>query len=333
MGNLGKICVLLTALSVGAAGGAYAFYKKAYQKPRAEIAQQKAQFEAYIETCKKNGENFDRTAANLAPVYSFSMPLSPQNARIEYQIWLEQMLEFCNLSEPQTKAGRYVPNGATRTATQEFAVQAQCSTADLTQFLFEFYWTPFLHRITALDLKPLEGADSDMLDVRMTIETMTVGYKERRDSATAANEAETALAQALAKFAAYPKTDKLPVETTPTRVLASGPLAAYRPFAETELFRAVRAGIDSADYARLTGTPEVTDEKGNVTRFSRWRVETEDRTITLKAGDRMQIGSVDADVVEIDADFVVLRQDDERLWIVLHGEKLSDAVAVPANLY
>ena len=30
MGNLGKICVLLTALSVGAAGGAYAFYKKAY---------------------------------------------------------------------------------------------------------------------------------------------------------------------------------------------------------------------------------------------------------------------------------------------------------------
>ena len=60
MGNLGKICVLLTALSVGAAGGAYAFYKKAYQKPRAEIAQQKLQFETYIETCKKNGENFDR---------------------------------------------------------------------------------------------------------------------------------------------------------------------------------------------------------------------------------------------------------------------------------
>lgn len=331
MGNLGKICVLLTALSVGAAGGAYAFYKKAYQKPRAEIAQQKAQLETYIETCKKNGENFDRTAANFAPIYALSMPTNPQNARIEYQIWLEQMLEFCNLIEPQTKAGRRVPNPATRSATQEFSVQAQCSTADLTQFLFEFYWTPFLHRITALDLQPVES--SDLLEVRMTIETMAVGYKERRDPATAANEAEKTLAQALANYANYPKTDALPLDAKPTRVLSSGPLAAYKPFAETELFRAVRTGIDSADYARLTGTPEVSDEKGNVTRFSRWRVETEDRTITLKAGDRMQIGSVDAEVVQIDADFVILRQDDERLWVVLHGEKLSDAVAVPANLY
>lgn len=331
MGNLGKICVLLTALSVGAAGGAYAFYKKAYQKPRAEIAQQKAQLETYIETCKKNGENFDRTAANFAPVYALSMPTSPQNARIEYQIWLEQMLEFCNLTEPQTKAGRYAPNNANRTATQEFSVQAQCSTADLTQFLFEFYWTPFLHRITALDLQPIES--SELLQVRMTIQTMTVGYKERRDPTTAANETERATAQALAKFANYPKRDKLPLETTPTRVLASGPLAAYRPFAETSLFRAVRTGIDSADYTRLTATPEVTDERGNVTLFSRWRVDVEDRTITLKPGDRMQIGSFDADVVEIDAEFVLLRQDEERLWIVPLGGKLSEAVAVPANLY
>lgn len=331
MGNLGKICVLLTALSVGAAGGAYAFYKKAYQKPRAEIAQQKTQLETYIETCKKNGENFDRTAAKYAPVYAVSTPTNPQNARIEYQIWLEQMLEFCNLIEPQTKAGRYVPNRANQTATQEFSVQAQCSTADLTQFLFEFYWTPFLHRITALDLKPIES--SELLDVRMTIQTMSVGYKERRDPATATNEAERALAQALANYAAYPKTDKLPVETTPTRVLASGPLAAYRPFAETSLFRAVRTGIDSADYTRLTATPQVTDERGNVTLFSRWRVDVEDRTLTLKPGDRMQIGSFDADVVEIDAEFVLLRQDDERLWVVPLGGKLSEAVAVPANLY
>ena len=331
MGNLGKICVLLTALSVGAAGGAYAFYKKAYQKPRAEIAQQKTQLEAYIETCKKNGENFDRTAANYAPVYALSMPTNRQSAGVEYQIWLEQMLEFCNLTEPMTKAGRYVPNNANKTATQEFSVQARCSTADLTQFLFEFYWTPFLHRITALDLRPIES--SELLDVRMTIETMTVGYKERRDPATATNETEAATARTLAMYANYPKTDKLPSETTPKRVLASGPLAAYEPFAETQLFRAVRSWIDFADYARLNGTPEVTDERGNSIRFSRWRVETEDRTITLKAGDRMQIGSVDADVVEIADDFVILRQDDERLWIVPLGEKLSDAVAVPANLY
>ena len=331
MGNLGKICVLLTALSVGAAGGAYAFYKKAYQKPRAEIAQQKAQLETYIQTCKKNGENFDRTAANFAPVYALSMPTNQQNSRIEYQIWLEQMLEFCNLSEPQTKAGRYVPNNANRTATQEFSVQAQCSTADLTQFLFEFYWTPFLHRITALDLKPIESFD--LLDVRMTIQTMTVGYKERRDPATAANETEKATAETLAKFAAYPKADKLPLDTTPTRVLASGPLAAYQPFADTELFRAVRTGIDAADFTRLTATPEVTDEKGNTTRFSRWYVGTEDRTITLKVGERMRIGSFDAEVVEILDDFVLLRQngDDERLWVALLGGNLNEASAV--NLY
>lgn len=329
MGNLGKICVLLTALSVGAAGGAYAFYKKSVQKPRAEIAQQITQLETYIETCKKNGENFDRTAANFAPVYALSMPTNRQSASVEYQIWLEQMLEFCNLIEPQTQAGRYVPNRANRTATQEFSVRAQASTADLTQFLFEFYWTPFLHRITALDLQPIES--SDLLEVRMTIQTMTVGYKERRDPAAAANETERATAETLAKFANYPKTDKLPIETTPKRVLASGPLAAYRPFAETSLFRAVRAGIDAADYARLTATPEVTDERGTVSLFSRWRVDVEDRTVTLKTGDRMQIGSFEAEVFKIDAEFVMLRQDDGRLWVVPLGGKLNEAAAV--NLY
>lgn len=332
MGNLQKICVLLTVLSVGAAGGAYAFYKKAYQKPRAEIAQQRAQFETYIENCKKSGENFDRTAARFAPIYALSLPTNPQNARIEYQIWLEQMLEFCNLSEPQAKIGRYTPNPATKTATQEYSVKARCTTNQLTQFLYEFYWTPFLHRITLLDMKPIEN--SDELDVAMTIQTMSLGYKEKRDVATASDEVAAETARALAQYAAFPKTDKLPLETTPTRVLSSGPLAAYRPFAETELFRAVRAGVDSADFARLTGTPEVTDDRGTPTRFSRWHVATEDRTITLKAGDRLQIGSVDADVVEIADDIVILRQnDDERLWIVPQGGLLSEATAVPANLY
>ena len=331
MGNLGKICVLLTALSVGAAGGAYAFYKKAYQKPRVEMAQQKTQFEAYIENCKKNGENFDRTAANLAPLYALSMPTNPQNARIEYQIWLKQMLEFCNWVEPQTKAGRYLSDKRTLTATQEFSVQAQCTTADLTQFLFEFYWTPFLHRITLLDVEPIES--SDLLKVSMKIETMTLGYKERRDPAAANDEIATATAQALAKFVNYPKENELPIETTPTRVLASGPLAAYRPFAETELFRAVRTGIDAADHARLTALPEVTDEKGTRIRFSRWYLGTEDRTITLKVGERMQIGSFDAEIVDILDDFVLLRQKGsaERLWVVLLGGNLNEASAV--NLY
>ncbi|MBR4833361.1 MAG: hypothetical protein IKU86_03370 [Thermoguttaceae bacterium] len=331
MGNLGKICVLLAALSVGAAGGGYAFYKKAYVKPRAEIAQQRTNFEAFIQACKQRGENWDKTAAQLAPIYALSMPSNPQNSRIEYQIWLEQMLEFCNLTEAQAQAGRYVRNQATGSATQTYSVKANASTAALTQFLYEFYWTPFLHRIAALDMRPIENSDD--LAVSMTIETSAITYKEKRDIATATNESEKAVAQALARHADYPAPDKLPIDATPTRVLASGPLAAYAPFAETSLFRAVRSGIDSADYARLTATPEVTDEKGTATRFSRWRVETEDRVLTLKVGDRMQIGSFDADVVEIDAEFVLLRQDEERLWVVPLGEKLSDAVAVPANLY
>ncbi len=330
MGNLGKICVLLAALSVGAAGGGYAFYKKAYVKPRAEIAQQRANFETFIQTCETRGQTWDRTAANFAPLYALSMPTNSQNSRIEYQIWLEQMLEFCNLTEAQAQAGRYVKN-RNGSATQAYSVKATASTAALTQFLYEFYWTPFLHRITALDMRPIENSDD--LAVSMTVETAAIWYKETRDPATAADESAATTARALAQYAAYPKTDKLPLDTTPTRVLASGPLAAYAPFAETELFRAVRSGIDSADYARLTGTPEVTDEKRNSTRFSRWRVETEDRTLTLKVGDRMQIGSFDADVVEIEADFVLLRQGDDRLWVVPLGEKLSDAVAVPANLY
>ena len=312
MGNWPKVIALLAIITGGFAFGGYVFYKSEYVKPRQELATKRDELKAAIENAKKQTENVVAMTTSLAPLYTRSFPTNRLEAAQQYEIWLSQMLEFCNMEDAKVTRLRYTPNPRTGTATQAYNVQAECNLIDLTQFLYEFYWTSFLHRVSMLDITPVES--SDRIRVSLSIEGLTILYK--------ANPQQR-----------YPLANKLPLDAAAPQQLASGPFAAYAPMGELDVFRAVRTGIDRTKLLLLSGVPTITDDSGAAVTVSRWRLESEDRVITLKEGDELKIDSFSGTVVGIEEEFVTLRQKNGLLWIVLLGRTLGDAIAVPPNLF
>ena len=312
MGNWSKVIALLVIITVGLGFGGYMFYKSEYVKPRQEIEKKREELKTAIENGKKATENMVVTTTMLEPLYTRSFPTNQLAAAQQYEIWLSQMFEFCNMGDAVIKRQTYTPNPRLRLATQRYSVQTECDLIDLVQFLYEFYWTPFLHRISTLDVAPIEG--SDRLQATITIEGLSIHYRSNPRQP-------------------FPLTDRLPLDANAPRQLASGPFAAYQLMGDLDVFRAVRTGVDRTKLLLLSGVPTITDDSGNSVTASRWRLESEDRVFNLKVGDELKIDSFVATVADIDDEFVLLRQNNGLLWIVLLGRYLGDAVAVPSNLF
>ena len=307
-----KSLLLLVILSVGFAFGGYMYYKNSYVKPRAAIAEERVKIEATIQNGKSMIERMQSATTQLSPLYTRSFPLIEEKASLQYEMWLSQMTEFCNMQNVEIdKSNRSVAQNRLL-ASQGFRVKAECELIDLTQFLYEFYWTSFLHRVTALNIVPQEG--SDLLQVTMRIQCLTILYRTNPNQA-------------------YPLRDQLPLSTKAPRQLASQPFAAYSEFGEKEIFRAVRSGVDFTALTLLTGTPVITDENGVESKSSLWNLEAEGRTISLSIGDELKVGSFVATIEEIDGDLVVLKQKTGQLWAVLLGAHLSEALAIPSNMF
>ena len=312
MNSWHKVVILLVIISLIVGGGGYLLYKSKWVKPREAIAKQKEELVNAIEYGKASTKQIEAQTQQLQPLYPRSFPRQSADAALQYEIWLSQMLEFCNIRESQVTRGAYSNLRNLGLATQNFRVQAKCQLLDLTQFLYEFYWTPFLHRISTLDIIPQEGSDD--LQIAMTIQGLTILYLTNPQQQ-------------------FPLRDQLPLDAQAPQQLASGPFAAYKPLGELDVFRAVRTGVDQTALTRLTATPVITDDEGNEQKVTRWNLEAENRTISLKMGDVLKVGSFVANIADIDDNLVILRQQNGLLWAVPLGNKLSEAVAVPPNLF
>ena len=312
MNSWHKVVILLVIISLMIGGGGYLLYKSKWVKPREAIAKQKEELVNAIEYGKASTKQIEAQTQQLQPLYTRSFPRQSADAALQYEIWLSQMLEFCNIRESQVTRGAYSNLRNLGLATQNFRVQAKCQLLDLTQFLYEFYWTPFLHRISTLDIIPQEGSDD--LQIAMTIQGLTILYLTTPQQQ-------------------FPLRDQLPLDAQAPQQLASGPFAAYKPLGELDVFRAVRTGVDQTALTRLTATPVITDDEGNEQKVTRWNLEAENRTISLKMGDVLKVGSFVANIADIDDNLVILRQQNGLLWAVPLGNKLSEAVAVPPNLF
>ena len=311
MNSWHKVVILLVIISLIVGGGGYLLYKSKWVKPREAIAKQKEELVNAIEYGKASTKQIEAQTQQLQPLYTRSFPRQSADAALQYEIWLSQMLEFCNIRESQVTRGAYSNLRNLGLATQNFRVQAKCQLLDLTQFLYEFYWTPFLHRISTLDIIPQEGSDD--LQIAMTIQGLTILYLTNPQQQ-------------------FPLRDQLPLDAQAPQQLASGPFAAYKPLGELDVFRAVRTGVDQTALTRLTATPVITDDEGNEQKVTRWNLEAENRTISLKMGDVLKVGSFVANIADIDDNLVIIRQQNG-LWAVPLGNKLSEAVAVPPNLF
>ncbi|MDO5308653.1 MAG: hypothetical protein Q4G03_04060 [Planctomycetia bacterium] len=313
MSNWQKVIVLLVIISLGVAFGGYVFYRDAYKKPRATLAEQRAQSEQKIEQGRLQIKNMQDFSTSYLSLYTRSFPLNPQSVRLQYPIWLTQMLEFCNFEDVNIRLDeRPVNIAGGRLTTLGFHVTGKCSLTDLTQFLYEFYWTPFLHRIQALDITPIEG--SDELNVRVTINCLTIRYRSNPQQA-------------------YPLQNDLPLSVDAPRQLSSGPLAAYHTIVDLDNFRAVRTGIDATSLALLTSTSAVTDENGKKAVKATWFLQDAGTRISASVGETITVGSFVAKVLDISDDLVILEQNSDRIWALPLGYTLNQAVAIPYNLY
>ncbi|MGN0930752.1 MAG: hypothetical protein ACI4NP_03450 [Thermoguttaceae bacterium] len=312
MNSWHKVIILLVIISLVVCGGGYLLYKSKWVKPREAIAKQKEELVNAIEYGKASTKQIEAQTQLLQPLYTRSFPRQSADAALQYEIWLSQMLEFCNIRESQVTRGAYSNLRNLGLATQNFRVQAKCQLLDLTQFLYEFYWTPFLHRISTLDIIPQEG--SDELQIAITIQGLTILYLTNPQQQ-------------------FPLRDQLPLDAQAPQLLASGPFAAYKPLGDLDVFRAVRTGVDQTALTRLTATPVITDDEGNEQKITRWNLEAESRTISLKIGDVLRVGSFVANIADVDDNLVILKQQNGLLWAVPLGNRLSEAVAVPPNLF
>lgn len=306
MNNLKNLIILsLLILGTGWYFGS-GYWKSTLKDPQTRNLAQKKQLQDQITMGKQNLLAMNNFVHQNREMFTRSFPLNVNSGKAEYQIWISQFAEFCDFESPEVSQGEYRQGSGM--GTLQFRLQAKCSMSRLYRFLYEFYWTPFLHRITMMDLQTSEN--SELLSLTMVIEGLILAKPD--------------------PGASWPLADQLPNTTIPFRRLSSGPFEAYLPIAQKELFRYTPPGIDAASHVLLTGTPEVSDpDSGKKKLRSRWKVETEDRTIICGVGDRLTIGSFDGIVEDIFDDLVILKQSNGYLWIVLLGDALADAVAIP----
>lgn len=307
MKTLRNIVILLVLF--GAAGwyfGSMA-YRAKYVAPRKKLADARAQMEQTIAAGNNQLAAFKRVSENNMALYTRSFPINPTAARTEYQLWLTQLAEFCEMTEPSVRVGQY--HRGAGIATHQFQLLAEATPEQLYRFLYEFYWTSFLHRIDSIDLQAIEG--SDRLKTAIVFEGLTMAKINPRSP--------------------YPLQNQLPLSYSYQRRLSSGPFAAYSDIAAMNLFQYSKPGIDNANFTLLTGLPTVIDAEGKSVTQTRWKVESEGRTLTLGVGDRLAVGSFDGLVEAIDGDMVILKQKNGFRWIMLLGDKLANAVAIPRD--
>jgi len=230
-----------------------------------------------------------------------SLPRNNNDARSLYSFWLWELLQHSGLENNHVNP--HSPSRLALGAEHRFSIQCTGSLPQLSLFMFEFYYAPFLHRIASLTLTPIEGT-TEQLTFSMTISVLQLAQYQPSDP--------------------YPAMNQLPPTDWRIPRLASNDLfGVYQVIAERNLLRTARGGIDRADYAVLTMI--VKEDNQREAWFS---VRTDDTTVKVKLGDPIHIGSFSGKIVEILDQDIVLERRGER-WLLTTGESLNEAFALP----
>lgn len=274
-------------------------FQSFYREPRQRLGSKIARYQQGIQAGKQNIAMMQQGIAQHQQLYFRSLPRIPNDARSNYSFWLLELLKFCGLESVNVNSDR-----PTRTnfggLNYRFHLQGSCSSEQLSRLLFEFYYAPFLQRITALSIVPVEGREERMT-LSLTIDALAIPPAYPQNP--------------------YPPTSRLP-EGHFRRLIATD-LEPYRIIADRNPLHAAKGGVDRADYAYLTAINQVDD------RPEIWlSIRTDGGIVKAVQGESIRIGSFQGTVVDIREQDVVFRRD-EMLWIVTLGDCLNQAFALP----
>lgn len=297
MKNLHSIILILIVLAGGLWYGGRWVYTTQYSAPRQKEQARIDQAVMQMEVGKRNLQMMRETITANQGAYMRSLPLSRGSARSLYQFWLLELLKYCDLTEQDITPVNPVQTNFCYQ--YRFQVRGRGSLDQISRFLYQFYWAPFLHRIVSMSISPVEG--SELADLMVTVEAIAI--------------------PPAAVDASFPLRDRLP--NGYYRRLASGPFSTYRLIAERNLLQHARGGVDKADFTYLTsiqrinGVPEI------------WlTVRTTKTILKLKVGDRVEIGSFIGTLHDIGERDVIFERGG-LLWLVTAGDSLQKAFAIP----
>ena len=271
-------------------------YKSLYWEPRERLGSETQKLSDEIATWRNNLAAMTLFNQQNAGFYYRTLPPNRNEAQSQYSFWLLELLLYTGFENNHVNPVPpiRVPSGAS----YQFNVQCVGTLSQLSYFLFEFYYAPFLHRITSMTLAPVDGKP-EQLTISMTINALALNT--------------------------YPYSPPLGNQM-PTGYISRSAFndwAMYQVIAERNLLQTARGGIDRADFTFLTAILKI-DHQTEVW-FS---VRTDDSLIKAKLGDPVRSGSFSGRLVEILDQDIVLERNGER-WLLTTGESLNQAFALP----
>ena len=273
-------------------------YQTQFSEPRLKLGNKISQLSKEIEWGRNQYAMMEQFYKQTYGFYYRSLPRVSNDARSQYSFWLLELLQYSGFENNRINdnSRTLIPLGAD----YRFSVQCTGSLSQLSQFLFEFYYAPFLHRIATMTLVPIEG-NADKLSLSMIISVLALQPRQTNDP--------------------YPTMNQIPTGWYPR--LASNDPASYQVVAERNLLQTAKGGIDRAEYAFLTAIIHFDNQKE--VWFS---VRTDDSIIKARLGDSISVGSFSGKIVEIFDQDIVLDRGGTR-WLLTTGESLKEAFALP----
>jgi hypothetical protein len=222
-----------------------------------------------------------------------SLPSDSRVARSLYQAWLVRLVEHVGLTKPSVDSGDPVSHrGVFQTIS--FNLRGQGTFEQATQLLFEFYRAGHLHLIRNLELTPMPDRQ---FGVSVMIEAVVLSEIKRKDTLC----------------------------DIQVNRLKSDNLADYTVIAKRNIF-ATGGDPDLLDYTRLTAVTTAED------RPQAWfSLDLQNETVQKAVGEKLDVGSYHATIVEIDGSDVIVEIDGQRRLLTI-GEALSQASALPEGL-
>ena len=305
MKNWRNLLFLIGFLGFGAWYGGTFAYRTQYVEPRKKLSEEIKQLEQQKTYYETNITNQQKALQQLDSRQLYYRSLPTTNARTLYHSWLLEAGEVCQFENlavnPQTwrNTGYFSSVGS-------YYLSARTTLDNLSRFLYEFYWAPYVHRITFLNIEPIDNAD--LIDIEIQIEGLVLALPSAD--------------------APYPLRDRLP-ESYWSR-LSSGRLETYtEPIDSRNLLQFARNGIDASDYVRLTGIVIV----GGQPTF--WLTNhLNEQTLRYELNEQFRVGSFIGKIVEVLDRDVILETEGTlsrpgMRWILSQGETLAEATAVP----
>lgn len=273
-------------------------YRSLYREPRDRLGARLTQYRQGIDQGRRNIALMQQFIGQNQLYYYRSLPRVPNDARSLYSFWFLELLKFCEIEEGDVDSDN--PTRTTFGMNYRFHVRGTCTLDRLSRLLFEFYYAPFLHKIVALTIIPLEGREN-YVTVTMTVDAAAIRPATPQSP--------------------YPPANRLP--TGHFRRLRSTDLADYRVIADRNLLQAAKGGVDRADHAFLTAINRIDD------RTEIWlSIRTDNSVVRAGPGESVRIGSFRATVAEILEQDVVFERDGMH-WLVALGDCLNQAFAIP----